>query len=349
VYNIDDPIWQKIYPPNGWNCRCYTQPLTQDEARDMPNQVPPLEENGPEAKQIIKDANIEKGFNRNAAMTHSIWGKWLSEQISGKKYEEITDRMRSEVNRIPKTDYVIEKLKSSAEDLIKPKLRPDEFERLFPNGTADTIIGEFKVGDDFFRKLREKDKGESAKLISVIKPTLMKPEFIIVDSGYGTLFIKAFRENGIVTNYAAIVKNPKGEDEVLLISYHYKKNLLNKLKGGKLLIYSRDSIPSGQGVASKQHCYRPARLSFNLLKENIIGNDNKQNEIWGETYLRQGIAQARINLIKYGVEGFYLNGGVEAIGYDKIDKYRKGVIISYRLNIPPPSQRDTPSGGGHLP
>lgn len=29
---VDDPIWQTIYPPNGWNCRCQVQQLSQ---RDM--------------------------------------------------------------------------------------------------------------------------------------------------------------------------------------------------------------------------------------------------------------------------------------------------------------------------
>lgn len=29
VWRHDDPIWDKLYPPNGWNCRCRVRPLSQ--------------------------------------------------------------------------------------------------------------------------------------------------------------------------------------------------------------------------------------------------------------------------------------------------------------------------------
>lgn len=32
IYSIDDPIWQKIWPPNGFNCRCRTRALTEKQA-----------------------------------------------------------------------------------------------------------------------------------------------------------------------------------------------------------------------------------------------------------------------------------------------------------------------------
>ena len=31
VFKYDDPIWQKLYPPNGWGCRCRVRALTQSQ------------------------------------------------------------------------------------------------------------------------------------------------------------------------------------------------------------------------------------------------------------------------------------------------------------------------------
>jgi hypothetical protein len=32
VFPIDDPFWDSFMPPNGWNCRCRTRALTEDQA-----------------------------------------------------------------------------------------------------------------------------------------------------------------------------------------------------------------------------------------------------------------------------------------------------------------------------
>ena len=33
VFRYDDPIWQKLYPPNGWGCRCRVRALTESQVR----------------------------------------------------------------------------------------------------------------------------------------------------------------------------------------------------------------------------------------------------------------------------------------------------------------------------
>ena len=332
IYNIDDPIWRRIYPPNGWNCRCYTKPLTHDEMNTESLNAEPITQRGStEEKEIIKEAGVSKEFDRNAAMTKSIWGKWLREKMKGKDYGAAADRLKSDVNRIPEADYVFSKMKDSADDFIEPKLEPENFEQLFPGKVVSTVIGEFRLGDNFLSKLKNIKGGDRARLVSIIKPTLLKPEFVVVDSDYGTLFLKAFKEDKAVINYAAVIKNPKGEDEVMLLSFHEKENLLNKLKGGKLLIYSRDSIPSGQGVTGKQFSCIPDRLAFNLATPYSNVNDkNKRNEVWGEVISGE-VYTSKVYRIRYGVEGFYVNDGERAIPYEKIDDWRRGALMGCRL------------------
>lgn len=38
---VDDPIWQTIYPPNGWNCRCQVQQLSQRDLDRLGYRVTP--------------------------------------------------------------------------------------------------------------------------------------------------------------------------------------------------------------------------------------------------------------------------------------------------------------------
>jgi phage putative head morphogenesis protein, SPP1 gp7 family len=36
VFRWDDPIWQTIYPPNGYNCRCWVRALTEAQIKNHP-------------------------------------------------------------------------------------------------------------------------------------------------------------------------------------------------------------------------------------------------------------------------------------------------------------------------
>ncbi|WP_166964638.1 phage minor head protein [Yeosuana marina] len=37
IAHIDDPIWDSIYPPNDWRCRCYVVQTNQDPSKEAPD------------------------------------------------------------------------------------------------------------------------------------------------------------------------------------------------------------------------------------------------------------------------------------------------------------------------
>ena len=59
VYRVDDPIWDIIYPPNGWHCGCYVNALTEAELKSSK-----LEVSESTAAERSK-TNVEEGWNFN--------------------------------------------------------------------------------------------------------------------------------------------------------------------------------------------------------------------------------------------------------------------------------------------
>lgn len=81
VFSANDPIWDIIWPPNGWNCRCYVEPLAYDEVSSInPNDRIAIEDNG-QRDNLINEANISGDFRRNPGQSKSIWGKWLKMKL----------------------------------------------------------------------------------------------------------------------------------------------------------------------------------------------------------------------------------------------------------------------------
>lgn len=91
IWSSDDPVWDKIWPPNGWNCRCYIKPLNQEEALNSNVQpmTPPEKVN-----DIAREGRIGKDFERNPGQTNSIWGKWLDAKLNS-----IPTTKREEIDR----------------------------------------------------------------------------------------------------------------------------------------------------------------------------------------------------------------------------------------------------------
>ena len=56
VFKFDDQIWQVIYPPNGWGCRCRVRALTEAQVKRMGVQV---EQGEPYIQDIQAEAGVD--------------------------------------------------------------------------------------------------------------------------------------------------------------------------------------------------------------------------------------------------------------------------------------------------
>lgn len=93
VYRAHDDIWKSIYPPNGWNCRCYIKYLSQDEIRQPGNE--PIDLSPEMRTELIKQAKIHPDFNRNSGITGHIFGKWINSKL-----KDIPEKVREEITRL---------------------------------------------------------------------------------------------------------------------------------------------------------------------------------------------------------------------------------------------------------
>ncbi len=317
------------------------KPLNQDEASN--SALEPFTASNEVRQEIVKEGKIGNEFDRNPAVVRSIWGKWLQAKLTGKNYENISNEIVNAGYSMPKWEKLEPLLKKNAvdypEEIIFSK---DNWEKLFGEfpGKVNTQLGEFKFGGDFYNKLERRGREQ---LLRLIKPTLENPDFVFVDAGNGTLFVKAFKDNEGVRNYVGILKY-NGEE--LFLSFHEKENLINKVNTGKFLLDINHSFlrVSGNTGGMEKFTHDAGRVNFNtklsqffdiknikITADNLNENEIKNimlsaNEIWGETYNYNGVVNSELNFIRYRVDGFQLikvnnNEAYETgfMGYDRIN------------------------------
>ena len=351
IFQNEDPIWSRIIPPNGWNCRCYFTPLTSEEIQSSNSPLEPISDEVA-LKRIIKQAGISKDFDRNPGEVRSIWGKWLQSNLSGKNYDNISDEIVKSGFRMPTWEAIEPFLKDKSEAPELIEYNEENYKTLFGDfpGKVETKLGEYKFGNDFYEKLGRRDEGKRKKYLGLIKPTLTNSDFIFVDKESGTLFVKSFLLNEKNIIYVGVLKIPSKGTEELIISFHEKENIIKKVNEGKFLLdHSFPRVPGNTGGMGK-FTHDAGRVNLNkLIFSDIIKNTNinnlivdelsfevlsNPNEIWGSTFNYNSVTNSEMNYIRYRVEGFELvkvknNEAYDYKTYDysEINTYRKGVLL----------------------
>lgn len=89
VFMANDPVWDTIWPPNGWNCRCYIEPVSYDELPGVDPKDRVSTEDAGAREGYLNDANISEDFQRNPGQQKSIWGRWLKMKLQNMPNEVI--------------------------------------------------------------------------------------------------------------------------------------------------------------------------------------------------------------------------------------------------------------------
>ncbi len=186
VRHVDDDFWNEHYPPNGWNCRCYVEQITQSEALKSPGIKIPTPPN----------PNINREWKRNAGKNKTLFGDWLScddnklknnHQDDGPTFLMEFYNLKKHCPLLYAKNYkdlglkdwkeIVKKAKDIAPELLKLKNQKeyeDYFEKNIVGEIKDAVNFSVEINKDFFKKQTSKGKRSQSRLerLNWIKPTL---------------------------------------------------------------------------------------------------------------------------------------------------------------------------------
>lgn len=96
ILKADDPMWDNIWPPNDWNCRCWVDPVDSDEFD--PEELTELDEK----ERLALENKVAPDFQRNSGQDKSIWGKWLNGKLADMP-EDVVNEIKEKVREMSKT------------------------------------------------------------------------------------------------------------------------------------------------------------------------------------------------------------------------------------------------------
>lgn len=361
IWANNDPVWDKIWPPNGWNCRCYIKPLNQEETANSNVQpVTPPEK----VSDIAREGRIGKGFERNPGQTHSIWGKWRESKLDGLNWSEVflkVFHVDRSVNKFVNEKEFGSILQQNAAPFREIEFSKENWDKEFPGNKAFTVFGDYaqfkdvnidkdgkKVKSSQYEKLKEYGR---EKYLGLIGPTLLTPIMVIRDKYSGMIFLKPFMKKGRI-DYSVIVYQEG--DLKSVISTHVKerfKELFEQFRDGEVLrFYPSPTQQTGFSMWNTSPKLMPANSDIAKLTTTEITDKFKReiretkmhaDEIWAELYDRNGQSNSKQYFIRYRVDDFEMvnvNNNIpynyRRVDYTKIDEYRKGVLLYQSIQLP---------------
>ena len=178
-------------------------------------------------------------------------------------------------------------LRNEAEIYRELEFSFENFKADFPNGKAQTPIGEVFVGVNQLRKLKNKEREQ---FLGLIKPTLENPNFI-VDFEDTTCFFKVFKNENNIIKFVSVTKDRNNEMLDVVSNHNIKNHKLELLVRSGKLLYIKDEIARNpydsrsSGIVTSDSEIIPQNSKntksnrfANLVKPDDLANDDKTDK-----------------------------------------------------------------------
>lgn len=153
LYNIvrpvDDPIWQSIFPPNGYGCKCWCKQITKTKAEKIGISKPvdldmETVENPRTGEKMTTPVGVHFSFNHNHDRLTALLK--LAENKHGTEFGE---RLKAELTE-NMLNYAVATSAVSVVNFTGVKVVPSEVERLlYDPANGDEILSEAMAGAEY--------------------------------------------------------------------------------------------------------------------------------------------------------------------------------------------------------
>ncbi|MCF8265818.1 MAG: phage head morphogenesis protein [Melioribacteraceae bacterium] len=208
IFRWDDPIWKKIFPPNGFSCGCFVTAHTENEVKRNRWNI---------SKGEDFTVNVAEGWDYNPAAAYPAWGMDTAYKVVDNQ-KTFADFGRPKVRNVPmeqrllapeKFPRIEEVGKEKLTDLIKKEFGLEEKSwNLFPTADGDQAL----FTDNVFHVLDKADGRE--QYIPYIKKTLRNP-FEVYLTEYEDVNKPKHRE--LRKTYIGLFKNQTGKEDLFMV------------------------------------------------------------------------------------------------------------------------------------
>ena len=166
-------------------------------------------------------------------------------------------------------------LRNEAEIYRELEFSFENFKADFPNGKAQTPIGEVNVSTFQFHKMEIKGRKD---YLGLIKPTLENPNFI-VDFEDTTCFFKVFKNENNIIKFVSVTKDRNNEMLDVVSNHNIKNHKLELLVRSGKLLYMKDGITRNpydsrsSGIVTSNN--EIARNPYDIKSSGIVTSDNE--------------------------------------------------------------------------
>jgi hypothetical protein len=161
----------------------------------------------------------------------------------------------------------ISKLENLAVPMTEIEFNKENYRSLFPCGKVQTPLGEVKIGENQYEKLRDRDDGARRKILGAMHQTLTDP-VAIINEGKTQVYIKSFKNMGAANNSIVMSIVVEKEGEKISVSTYQRKQreVINKIKGADDIAYVKSNAPHAP-VQSVPESTRQLQVSQDSLKK----------------------------------------------------------------------------------